>query len=685
VRNFFKNKLFIFFFLIFFIPAFFTISDYNVNWDEPEHFRRGQAIVHYFLTRETNYKNLPFYDKFKALQAQNNLPENFTPRYSLFQNSILNGDYYLQKDDGGHPPLAGILATISNYVLYQNLGVLGDVDSYHLMIVLGAALLVFLISAWVYSEYGLFASFVSVLSLSLTPLFFAESHVNIKDPLEATFFALTIYTFYKGITKEKKLHILLSSVFFGMAFATKFNVLFLPFIMLPWLILYYGKNILRLKKVIIALIPYPFISFSIFFLSWPFLWFNFPKRILSIFGYYKTMGTSDVYTQPLSFYFMGFNTYPLQTILYTTPLIILFLSFFGIVYVFAKGFKEKNKTSFLIFLWLIIPILRVTMPGTSIYGGVRQIMEFIPAMAILSGIGAKYFADQVLSIMYKVLSIKSKYKKTFMLYALYFILILSFLPITFKLISIHPNENVYFNPLIGGLKGASEKNFPYWGLSLGSSYNQAVDWLNKNAEENSSVALVLGTGANIPRTSFRKDLVFDNGAWSGTQRKGEYLIEAVFNGWIREWYHAGEYVDRVLKPVYEAKVDDVAILKVWKNDSQHTYPKFLKEANLDPQDLKWQQDGNILSIETTNILELMSVSITVQNEECFDFKTGRTFLSLDNNRWDMEGEPIRGMYRVGNKLIYPFAAKKGKFIRMEIDKTSCPFTIEDVGISYIQT
>src|SRR3972149_1685254 len=111
-----KKIIYSLIFLIFFIPALFTISDYNVNWDEAEHFRRGQAILRYFLTRETTYDKLPAFDKFqKVLQDQNRIPENFSPRYSFYQNNILNGEHYLFKDNGGHPPLGGILASFFNY------------------------------------------------------------------------------------------------------------------------------------------------------------------------------------------------------------------------------------------------------------------------------------------------------------------------------------------------------------------------------------------------------------------------------------------------------------------------------------------------------------------------------------------------------------------------------------------
>ena len=147
---------------------------------------------------------------------------------------------------------------------------------------------------------------------------------------------------------------------------------------------------------------------------------------------------------------------------------------------------------------------------------------------------------------------------------------LSFIPISLKLVSIHPNENAYFNPLIGGLEGAKNRNFADWGVTLGSVYQQGIDWLNENAEEESNLTLVRGLHSNIPRIKLRRDINFDNRYYSGEAKKGEYIMEVIDYNWdifISE--EKREYLQN-LKPVYEVKVDGVSLLKIWKNDKKHT-------------------------------------------------------------------------------------------------------------------
>ena len=125
--------------LIFLIPIFYlfiaiyTLSDYGINWDEPFHFNRGQAYLHYFLTGETNYLSLPKYpplkgssdfmgklgeDKLFLDSKTGSKPSDSKFRRSYFQSDVFNFEYVI-KNDIGHPPLNGILAAFTNYIFYQ--------------------------------------------------------------------------------------------------------------------------------------------------------------------------------------------------------------------------------------------------------------------------------------------------------------------------------------------------------------------------------------------------------------------------------------------------------------------------------------------------------------------------------------------------------------------------------------
>lgn len=667
---------------IFFVLGLVTISDYNINWDEPPHFARGQAYLRLITTGEKNYEKLPRFKEFQEDPRRVSSDTDFFPRYSIYQNSRTAGHFL--KQDSGHPPLNGILAAFSNFVFYQKLGLIGDVESYHLFIIFISSLLIFLVFHWLQSEFSLFSAVVGVIALGTLPLFLGESHNNIKDPVQTTFFTFAIYFFYTGIQKKSFQKIIFSSVFTGLALATKFNIVFFPFILFPWLFFYFigRSNTLNFlsflnhnKRILLSLVIFPFIAFSILYFSWPFLWQDPVGNFLKITKYYKDIGSGSI-NQP-AFIVYGFNTYPVLTMLFTTPLVTLTLFIVGLFFSICNFQKEKGRLLLLLVLWFSIPLIRVTMPGTSIYGGIRQIMEYVPAMAMLSGIGAYYL---VVSF-YRRIATLTKLSKDTVVKLLQVAILLSFIPIVLKLISIHPNENVYFNPLIGGLKGAYERNFPSWGFALGNPYRQGVEWLNAHAEKNAKVALITSTGPNIPSMFFRKDIKFGNGHYSGPDKKGEYLVEGVYDGWIRVYYYAAEYAENLLIPVHEVKVDGVPILKVWKNDLEHTREGYKNEIEVDSNAVSWNFNDNILAINLTKNFQLSKIVLSYQST-CIPFASGRVFVSNNKENWTTISEPIREWMIQDERIMYPLVAVPAQYIKIKLDLKidSCDFDITKVSV-----
>lgn len=543
--------------VLFFLAAFLTLDDYGISWDETIHFRRGEAYVYYFLTGNKTYQDLPDVN----LQGTEGKPENIDkPRRSFYQNDFHNGQFWEIRDIG-HPPLSDQLAAFFNVLFFQKLGILDDITSFHLYNILAGTLIVFIVTFFASVTFGKFASLSAFLVLVTYPLFWAESHFNMKDIAQAAFYSGFLFSIYKSLTASSN-WFFVSAVFFGMALGTKFNILFTPFIVLPYFLIRFFR-----EKASLALTNNYFFMFLIwigivmliFVGSWPFLWQN-PENILRVFDYYRNIGTGTNY-QPDQFFWLGFNTFPLQWIFFTTPPLTLLLLVIGLFSCWKNRFKFYSVT-ILWLLWFLIPILRVSLPGTSIYGGVRQIFEFIPALALISGMGAYQIVSWV------------KDQKIKKLAAI--IVTFAFLWPIQTLISLHPNENVYFNNLMGGLSGAKDRNFPSWGNSFGNAYYQGIKWLNENAELDAKLALVQGTPANAPAILLRSDINYlysdtsSDSYFSGDAKEGEYLMELTFNDSYKPDSEIWRYTEESLMPVYEVKVDSVPILKIWKNDSAHT-------------------------------------------------------------------------------------------------------------------
>jgi hypothetical protein len=644
--------------LLFFTISFLTLKDYGISWDEILHFSRGQAYLYYFLTGKTNYKDLPSTN----LQGTFGDPKNTSVlRRSLFQlNDYHNGDYFIYEGGGGHPPINDDLAALSNYIFFQKLGILDDISSYHLFNIAASALLVFIVVFFAIEAFGIFPAIISFLSLCTYPLFWAESHFNIKDFPEAAFFSGFILAFYKSLEKFSIKWLFLSIIFFSLALGVKFNVFFAVPIIFIYLIYRYKSNFIEVlrsvpKNYYILLFLAPIIALGVLTLSWPFLWHDWFNHIAEVFKYYKDVGMATNY-QPQNFYIAGFNLFPVLWIIFTTPPVTLILFLLGIIFAFIKR-KEHNSVFILWLLWFLIPVLRVTFPGTSIYGGIRQISEFIPAMALLSALGA----HQVIQWLRKI--------KTAPV-----LIVLSFLYPIFILFEMHPNENVYFNFLIGGLHGAYERNFPSWGNSFGNAYFQGIKWINQNAPQNSKLSLIQGTLLNVPPILVRKDINFRPENWSGIERGGEYLMELTFNDTAREFNYAWEYVNSFLVPVYELKVDGVTILKIWKNDIEHTQKEYRLVEKKYQGSTTIKKNNNLLIADLGKELVISRVNLSYSPfGDCFPVNASFVETSLDGLNWLREKDPVPYSQvelksnSENGQINFYIAGKKARYIRFWLD------------------
>ncbi len=460
------------------------------------------------------------------------------------------------------------MSALFNYVLFVKLGIAPDVFSYNYYVIFVAAILVAVTYLWVRKTFGSFAVLVSAFSLGLFPIFWAESHNNVKDIPEAVFYSLFLFSFYEAVMTREKKYIWMSAILAGMAFATKFNFLFVIPTIILWLVVTRKRPPLHFSFL---LIPFAMVLFWI--ITFPASWFE-PKLLLASFSYYKSIGTSPVGND---------WTYPLTYLLFTTPPVILIFSAIAVASAFLKIHKKEKDALLLAVFWFLVPITRVMFPGTAIYGGVRQIMEYIPALAILAGIGAS-----------KLIRVPKA------------LILLSFIPLVITLVRLHPNEGVYFNSLIGGLKGAKEKNIKDWGQTLGNPHRQGIIWLNKNAEPNATLSLDFELWANLPHIWVRKDIYYDSRLKSGPLRQGEYVMSVTNTSDFLDWYRF-KIMDTFLNPVYQVEVDGVSLLKIWKNDLQHVKDEYKDMKEEKVADVHFLKQDQSITVTLPNVRKLLRI------------------------------------------------------------------------------
>lgn len=685
--------------VIFLVLGIWTLPHYGINWDEPFHFMRGQTYLHYYLTGEKDYKSLPPYPRlipectsefkdcsisplgpFDRIDYRGNITyeeavfKNQPKGLFSFKRSYYQNDNYtfpeIIASEEGHPSFGDIFAALTNKIFYQHLNIIDDIGGYHLFEVLASFAIVLGVAVFVYYHYGVFASIVAAASLASYPLFFSESHFNIKDPPLAAFFGLTLIAFYFGIVKNKWKLVIASAILAGMAMGIKFNTAFLPLIVVPWLVFFviklfldYGKKIFKpsqlrsAQPVFLSLIAYPFVAAVVFYAIWPFLWSDPLGNFLKIANFYKQIGTGTPH-ELKEYIVRGWNTYPALWIIYTTPIPILVLSAVGVTGSFYEFLFKKKHFVLLTLLWFLVPILRVSWPNSSIYGGVRQIMEFVPALAVLAGFGGYYLitlASLVGGGIARVIAMATIAGSLFF--------------VVYEIVQIHPNENVYFNQIIGGLSGARERKIPYWGNSYGNVYQQGIEWLNANAEPGARLGFPVSTGGNLARVKLRPDIWYWNAHWSGPNMEGEYEMELDFDWAPKEWYSYA-YYDTFVEPVYVAQVDGVPLLKIWKNDIAHTRPGYEKEIEYKP--ISQTVQGGQLKIDMGKVIPLTRVVIEHGKTSCSEQRGGYIATSPDGENWKVDPETIAAPQVPVNvtgwdedTFIFLFAARQGRFILLD--------------------
>jgi hypothetical protein len=656
------------FIVLFFVLGLLTLPHYGINWDAINHLTRGQAYLNFFLTGKGDFSNLPqkisYWQNPKTLFINSNIPSEDLPARSFYENDGTTYNWFIAHD-GGHPVISDILSSVFNKVLFSKLKLINDIDSYRVYGVLLAAFLVGLVFWWTNKVYGRVAGIVAAISLSLYPLFWSESHFNTqKDIPEAVFWSFMLFAVWKGITKKSAKWILFSGLMFGLALGTKFNILFSIFVIVPWLIFVVKKDFFRKRKLIIASFLAPIIGIAMFIASWPYLWQDIYSRVLNIVGYYKSIGLTSAidarFLGPL-----GFNTYPSEWIIYTTPIIILTLLILGFVSALFRIKKERDKVSLLFLLWFIVPFFRVSLPGTTIYGGIRQIMEYVPALAILAGLGGHYLYLVILRLLKKL-----KFGNISRKIISALLVLICFIPLAIKLIQIHPNENAYFSPLIGGLAGAKAKDIPSWGNTFGAAYRQGINWINDHAEPGSKLVLAFELMPNIPNLWVRPDIVFYNTQRSGFIRDGEYAITLTYDGTAERSYY-DRYLETALEPVYEAKVDSVPILKVWKNDLEHTRKQYQRQNVL--KETRWRFSSGRIEADLGKEANLSYLDLSFENNgSCPKLISGAVGISNDGKNWSyFPGSlpigqiSIFGWQPSENRFVYFFLGEKARYLKIE--------------------
>ena len=505
-------------------------------------------------------------------------------------------------DNREHPPFAKLVMGFTHSIFHNLLGVAGTIDGLRLGTILLSTLLALMLFLLAYEEIGVAASVFAPLALLTMPRFFFHSHAETLDvPVAATFF-LSFFAFWKAQRSWR--WALFAGVAFGFALSTKLNAPFLLVMLVLWWLVKNASEFgwEKTKGLVIPAIPLwlpsmVFIGFFVFFVMWPWLWFDTFQRLGGYMGFHlKHYGIlfsyfGKIYDTPFApwhapWVMAGITTPPLTLVLALFGIVLSLLAIVGARHALPFEVRRTQEggrpgegqpqgvapTSFisghenasidrardfktLLLLGCLFTIGPVSFLGTPKYGGVKLFLPFFPFLILLGGISVQWLADC------SVRALKAAQKPVLTNVLAIGIPVLLVLPAGVSLARVHPYHLSYYNAVIGGLEGAANAGMErqYYDIF----YRGLVDWMNKDLPEYAAVTF-LPNNKEYVRSGpwYKRDGILRNDIRLVDLSQAQYLVLTHEERWP-EWPSLKNQYSKY-PVIHEIKVEGVPLLTVYK-------------------------------------------------------------------------------------------------------------------------
>lgn len=216
---------------------------------------------------------------------------------------------------------------------------------------------------------------------------------------------------------------------------------------------------------------------------------------------------------------------------FTLPAVFLFAV--GVPYslVFARQRHDAAPLLGLIWLWFLLPVVAVVLGIIPIYNNFRHVLFAIPPAFLIMGLVGSWIA--------------SKVRRPVLLVVL---ACLALAPGIVGIVSLHPYEYIYYNQLVGGVRGAEGKfDLDYWC----TAFRQAMAEVDRVAPEGAHIDIARGLTTAAPFA--RQDLLLTQGA--DTLPNPDFAL-ACRRDVNRSTFHAE------MQTIYEVRIDGALIAVV---------------------------------------------------------------------------------------------------------------------------
>ena len=520
----------------FFISGVITLPEYGLSWDEGlGNMFFGERYVLYWSSFAEKY-----------LDFRTDLSYHSQTPINLSQSTWRDFPHV-------YPPFFDTISAASMHLLSYRLKLIDPVDAFHFPIIVIASLLLWLLYRFAASRIGRLAALFSILMLAGFPRFWGDMHFNPKDVPVAALSAFAILAYLAWFQKPTLLKAVGVGLIFAAALATKANAAFVPIILIlgvvPW---HLDQNAWRetLRHFWQRAGHYLLMgisSVSAYFAVWPYLHRD-PSRVFDYFRYIASQGERDGSA--------GFNLQPLRMTLATMPETMLIFLIIGIVALILSLRKSRSIWRQVMLTWLFVPIIRISLPGMANFDGIRHFLEFLPAAALIAGLGAATL------VRWLAMRLPGRHAMISTITAALIIANMAYAFITF-----HPFEHLYFNRFVGGINGAAEQfeaseTSDYWAVS----YRQGVQWLNDNALPDSILYIPIADHlVRLPEALWlRSDILLTSHEFADSLWQSEQPVYVMFITHPYFYDEIARYCTEELEPLYSLTAEGKPVTLIYR-------------------------------------------------------------------------------------------------------------------------
>lgn len=310
--------------------------------------------------------------------------------------------------------------------------------------------------------FGPMSGLIAAVLYATLPRVFGHAHfATLETPL-LFMIMLVVFCYLRGL--DSLFWAVMTGISFGLLLATKINGFFLPIPLIIWGQLYARRKYMNNLFAMLFLGPIVMVA------VWPWLWHDTAARLLEYLHFHAIHQKTAVWFMGEKWGYDAAHAnapwfYPSVMLAITTPIVALALMAVGMVRTAIQPQRRPYGAFFLIcalVMWAV-----ASAPGTPKYDGERLFLPVFPFLALLGGSGFVSLMRRIEGVLGRFGARDPRRREWFTHKVAFAFVLMLLLDGGGAIWRYYPFMLSYYNPLVGGLKGAS-RDFEaiYWGEAL---------------------------------------------------------------------------------------------------------------------------------------------------------------------------------------------------------------------------